>query len=212
MKIRTVLASEKKLMIQGLNQLLNNRRKVSVIDLASSYEELMYHIENSNLDLIIIYIGLAQILFEDEQLKEICSSSKILLLTEKHKCNDLNIYLKEGIAGVVTVEGGVSDLEQAIYNTCTQGDFFDSDEIEEITDKYIKYVKHRKSLVKDYNLTPRQLDVLRLIANGKSTEEIAKELLISTYTVEIHKKNMMRKMNVKSSFQMIRYALNQGII
>lgn len=212
MKIKTVLASEKKLMIQGLNQLLNKREKIEVIDLASNYGEIIYHIDNNEPDIIIIYIGLAKLLSEERKLREICINTKVLLLVERNDINELNPLLIEGIAGVVSVVRGVADLENAILSTYQKNVLYTMDEIDAIAENYLEFIKHKKSLIKDYNLTTSQLEILRLVATGKKNIEIAKELLISIYTVEIHRKKIMCKMNVKNSFQMIKNAISLGII
>jgi two-component system, NarL family, response regulator NreC len=119
--------------------------------------------------------------------------------------------LGNGASGYVLKDSKVSDLVQAI-NAVLEGGFYLSPPLSERA--LDSYVQAAQSVTSDpyQNLTAREREVFNLVAEGNTSGEIAETLSISSRTVEVHRANMMRKLNLHTPTELIRFAIKKGIL
>ena len=119
--------------------------------------------------------------------------------------------LGNGASGYVLKDSKVGDLVQAINTVLADGYYLSPPLSERALDSYVQAAE---SVTTDpyQNLTSREREVFNLVAEGNTSGEIAEKLSISSRTVEVHRANMMRKLNLHTPTELIRYALKKGIL
>jgi two-component system, NarL family, response regulator NreC len=120
--------------------------------------------------------------------------------------------LKAGAKGYLLKDSAEGDLIQAI-KAVHQGKTFFSPEISQmLVEDYIREIRARGAEDSYDLLTPREREILQLLAERKSNKEIAQTLNLSTYTVETHRRNLQEKLNLHSLGELILYAVRKGMI
>jgi len=120
--------------------------------------------------------------------------------------------LKAGAKGYLLKDAAEGDLIEAI-KTVTRGKTFFSAEITKmLAEDYVREIRARGSNDSYELLTPREREILQLLAEGKSNKEIAGMLNLSLYTVETHRRNLQDKLNVHSFAELILYAVRKGLV
>jgi len=142
-------------------------------------------------------------------IKADCPGIKILALTAYKDKSYLNQLLKIGASGYVLKLSAADELIDAIRAVAAGGIYLDPQMAERITEEYVRS-QFLKGEVRQRELTAREEEVLRLIAQGYSNKEISNELKIAVKTVESHKANIMQKLELKNRTEIVRYAVRQG--
>jgi DNA-binding NarL/FixJ family response regulator len=138
---------------------------------------------------------------------------KILVLTMHKDLEYLHQAITAGAGGYLLKEDADSELFSAI-DRVRQGKIYVSPNLAEgLTDDWVKISRgDYRSLVEPESLTIREREVLKLIAEGKSGKEIGDLLFISARTVERHRANIMEKLNVKKTADLVKYAVQKGYV
>jgi DNA-binding NarL/FixJ family response regulator len=118
--------------------------------------------------------------------------------------------LSAGAKGYLLKDCAATDLVVAIRNIFAGGIHLSQKATELIVKEYIQPETQHDSNAKDH-LSPREVEILRFIANGESTKEIAYALELSTKTIETHRQNLMKKLNIHSVAGLVKYAIREGI-
>ena len=145
------------------------------------------------------------------QIKQLNSGIKIIFVTIQTNRDYVREAFEAGASGYVLKQSASSELFNAIQEVYN-GRFFLSSVIAE---RFLagKQATTDSSPLKLFSaLTPRQREVLQLVAEGKSAKEIASQLNISVKTVEFHKKHLMEELNLRTSAELIRYAIEKGFV
>lgn len=119
--------------------------------------------------------------------------------------------LRVGADGYILKNTGKAELQEAI-ETLMQGESYFS---KEVTERIMEGLQKKKDAKKNQllvELTEREIDVLKLIAQEFTTTEIAEKLFISHHTVETHRKNLISKLNVRNIAGLVKYAIQNGFI
>ncbi|WP_435357818.1 LuxR C-terminal-related transcriptional regulator [Emticicia sp. SJ17W-69] len=136
---------------------------------------------------------------------------KILLLTMAEDARHIREALRAGVHGYILKKTGKEELHTAILKLMDGKKYYSEAVIEELA----------ATAVEDYNdarpetiehLTAREIEILKLITQEQSTAEIAEKLFISISTVETHRANLMKKLNVKSAIGMVKFAIKHGLV
>jgi DNA-binding NarL/FixJ family response regulator len=120
--------------------------------------------------------------------------------------------LKAGARGYLLKDSAESDLVRAIRSVAEGKSFFSPAVSKVLLEDYVKKLQRTGSEDSYDLLTPREREILQLIAEGKSNKEVANLLHLSVYTVETHRANIMEKLKLKSVPELILYAVRKGII
>lgn len=141
-------------------------------------------------------------------LEKIKSNSDITFLIISNNPNKESIQrlLNMGIKGIVTKECSEEEITNALNSVRMNNRFF----CNKILDLVIE--DHDNKIDKHTNLSPREYEVLTLIARGNTTNKIADQLFLSVHTVNSHRKNILKKLNVKSPAELIAYAIQSGLV
>jgi DNA-binding NarL/FixJ family response regulator len=210
---RIVIADDHRLLRQGVKKIIEERPDLKVIGEANDGIELLGLLKKLSPDMAIVDISMPN-LEGIEATREIRFSLphiKILMLTMHKDADHLAQAISAGVDGYILKEDADTELYSAI-DTIRQGEHYISPLLSrEVKDSFIQ-VLQRPNGSPSEELTPREGEVLVLIAQAKSSKEIAGLLNISVRTAENHRKNIMKKLGLKKNIQLVRYAISKGYI
>lgn len=209
-KVRVLLADDHKILLEGLKSLLED--KFDLVGIAEDGKVLVKEAERLKPDVIVTDIAMPKI-NGIEAVRQIKASNpliKIIFLTMHSDVNFASLAFEVGASGYIIKHSAASELITAI-NEVMKGKPYVTPEIGGDLMKVYKEITLGKN-VSNRMVTERQKEILEFIAEGNLTKEIADILCISVRTVEKHKYNMMKKFGVKTTAELIKFAIKQGII
>jgi DNA-binding NarL/FixJ family response regulator len=212
-KCKIILADDHVLIRQGLKKLIEENKMLEVIGEAGDGLELLDVLENHEPNLIILDISMPQLRGIEviNEAKRLCQNVKILMIT-MHKSEQYFLCaMSAGADGYLLKEDSDSELLTAI-DMVMEGEMYISPHLaEEFSDEVIKTYRE-KGVFPCETLTNREVEVLKLVAEGLTSKEIAEILSISIRTVEHHRANLLKKLNLKNTADLIKHAIQNGFI
>jgi two-component system response regulator NreC len=208
MKTRVVLADNHILVRQGIKSLLE-REGFQVAGEAEDGQELVRIAKELQPDVAVLDIGMPVMngLVAARELKRVCPKTKTILLTRHDEDQYVIEALRAGIRGYILKNQAATDLVHALQQVC-QGQVYLSPGISRVVvDAYLS-----KSSLPDDPLSAREHEVLQLIAEGKSTKDVAALLGISVKTAESHRSRLMQKLDIHETASLVRYAVRRGLV
>lgn len=196
----------------GLNCILSKSERLNVQALAKNSFELSQAIEKNIPDVIIMdYLATGKFCISDIDCikKEYPTINFVIISSDNDKNNIHKILLHEGVS-FLTKECDEEEIIGAIISSSKRERFLCNKIVNIILEKTILPDKEEDCAAT--NLSTRELEIIKLTATGKSAKQIADTLYLSTHTVYTHKKNIMRKLKVNTSSELIIYAINNGLI
>src|SRR5207244_9911548 len=208
MSIRVVLADDHVLVRQGLRSLLE-KEKFQVVAEASDGQEAVRFSESLHPDIAVFDISMPTLNGIDaaRELGRSCPKTKAILLTQHEEDQYIREALEAGVKGYVLKNQVASDLVHAIQQV-SRGMFYLSPGVS----RAVIEAYRTKSEMPSDPLTVRERQVLQLIAEGKSTKDIASLLDISVKTAESHRSRLMRKLDIHETASLVRYAVRRGLV
>ncbi len=212
MRIKVIIADDHQLFREGLVNLLANSDEVEIVAKAENGKDAIEKAEKYMPDLILMDIGMP--IINGVEATQILHSKhpelKIIALSMHSDKHYIKGMLEAGASGYLLKNSTYNQLLDAI-KTVYGGKKYLSEQITDVLiDNYLG--KNEVLPVKAPELTDREFEILKLYAEGKSAKEIAKQLFVSTKTVGTHKQNIMEKLHLKSTVEMAKYAIKNGIV
>jgi len=214
-RIKVILVDDHQIVRDGIKALINDDPSINIITEASSAAELMDKLETYRPDVILMDINLPDSTGIEltKELKETKPEIKILILS-MHMGEDFIVNaIEAGAKGYLPKTTSKKELLSAI-NTIAKGEDYFNETISNILIKsYVKRAQTpKKEEEKIIDLTRREKEIITLFALGLSNKEIADKLFISIRTVESHKNNIMNKLELKSTVDLVKFALKNNYI
>jgi two-component system, NarL family, response regulator NreC len=208
MPIRVVLADDHVLVRQGLRSLLE-REKFQVLAEASDGQELIRLAEAHHPDIAVLDISMPTLNGIDaaRELARTCPKTKVILLTQHEEEQYIHEALEAGVKGYVLKSQVASDLLHAIQKVSRGAVYLSPG----VTGAVMEAYRSRSERPSD-PLSGRERQVLQLIAEGKSTRDIASLLGISVKTAESHRSRLMQKLDIHETASLVRYAVRRGLV
>jgi DNA-binding NarL/FixJ family response regulator len=209
-KPRILLADDHQIMLEGLKSLLGGEYEV-----VGSVEDGRALVEQAALlhpDVIVADISMPRLngIEAARQIKKTDQNIKIVFLTMHLDATYAANAFEAGASGFVLKHSAPSELTTAIQDVMKGQTYVTPLIAGDLIRTYREGDLPKKDLVK--KISPRQREILQLLAEGKSSKEIASILNISARTVEFHKYRMMEQLNIKTSAELVQYAVKHGII
>lgn len=211
--IRVVLADDHTLVRAGIRSLLQEIEGIEVVGEAGDGVALLQLVAACRPDVVLLDIGMPRMsgLEAVAQLSKIDPSIRAVILSI-HRAEEYVIEaLRAGAVGYLLKDSAVSELEIAL-RTVTRGEQYLSPAVSQtVVDDYVeRYTATAADALA--LLTPREREVLKLVAAGLTSKEIAQHLGISYRTVEVHRLNLMRRLNVHDVTALVRFAVGAGLL
>jgi len=207
---RILLADDHLTMRHGLKLLIDSQPDMEVVGEASDGEAAVKVALALSPDIIVMDISMPGTngLVGTRTLKQLRPDAAIVVLTRHGDDAYLQEFLRAGVSGYVLKQSASAELLQAIRAVAAGGQYLDSSLTSRVTDAFLS--KKGKVNRSTAALTDREADVLRLIACGYSYKEIAAQLSVSVKTVDAHRVNAMRKLDLNGRIDIVKYAVLQG--
>ena len=213
-KIKLVLADDHAVVRSGLRMLLQAQPDMEIVGEADSGIQALAQVTSLRPDIILMDIQMPGMngIEATRQIKEVCGETAVLALTMHEDDQYFFEMLQAGASGYLPKRAAPDELVHAI-RTVSRGEVFLYPSLAtRLVQSYLggEAGSESEALVSD--LTPREQEVLVHIAEGLTNPEIADKLVISVKTVDRHRENIMRKLNLHSRIDLVKYALKQGLI
>jgi DNA-binding NarL/FixJ family response regulator len=212
-KIRVIIVDDHQIIRDGIKALLYGAEAFEITGEAGSAEELLQKMSTIKADVALIDISLPGIsgIRLTQQLSEAYPDLKVLILSMHLNEEYISSALKAGALGYLAKNTTRDELITAVGKVAEGQKYLGKEVSEIITAGYIHRVKNDSAAEKDV-LSRREVEILRLTAEGFGNKEISDKLFISIRTVESHKNHIMQKLELKSAVEMTRYAIKKGLI
>lgn len=210
-RIRVLIADDHTIVREGVRLLLDAQPDITVVGEAADGNQVLSLARSLTPDIVLLDIGMPLMngLEATRALKAELPKINILILT-MHEGEDYFFrILAAGASGYVLKGAGSSELLNAIRAVYQGGVYLYPTMAKKLMTDYIK---NQQVGAEVDPLTPRERQVLKLIAEGKTNREIAEELVLSLNTVQTHRLHLMEKLNLHNRSELIKYALRRGLI
>lgn len=213
MPLKILLVDDHQIGNEGLRVLLERESKFAVVGMVNSGREVERMVRRLEPDLVIIDIGMPELngIEATRKLRKLHPKVPVIALTMHDDRRYVAAMMRAGARAYVLKENAVEELELAI-KTVIDGEIYLSNALRD------KYKNQLEALLSGGEqslpeiLTGREREVLQLLAEGKKTAQVGELLHVSAKTVETHRSNIMKKLELNTLADLTRYAIREGLI
>jgi len=207
---KIIIADTQFLVIEALKSLFGNDERFSTIEIVSSYYELHKFLEKESCPLLITDFALIDCDSIDElqKIKQKYPDLAVLVLTNSINKAEFTELSKIGVKNIIYKMADREEIFAAVDATLKGKKYF----AEEILDMILEQGESKPVMEESVQLTGSEIEIVRLIASGRTTKEIAQNKCISFHTVNTHRKNIFRKLGVTNASELIIHAIKSGWI
>ena len=213
-KIRILLADDHTVVRRGLRLLLEGQPEFSVVAEAADGKQAVDAVEAAKPDVVVLDIAMPNLngIEAAQRILSVAPNTSIVILSMHSDESYVLRALKAGAKGYLLKDSAEGDLIEAIKSVTRGKTFFSPEITKMLAEDYVREIRAR-GIEDSYELlTPREREILQLLAEGKSNKDIATLLNLSLYTVETHRRNLQDKLNLHSFAELILYAVRKGVI
>ncbi len=213
-RTRVLIADDHTLFRQGMRTLLSSEPDIEIVGEASNGNEALSLADQSRPDLVLMDVSMPGLSsFEaTRQLKRLRPDLKVLFLTMYDDEDYLLESMQAGASGYILKDSPTEQLLAGIRDVQNGGSYLSPKMLSQLVDDFRTRMKSNVPQPRLASLTPREKEVLKLLAEGNSVKEIASSLNLSVKTIEAHKFNLMRKLDIHNKAQLVQYAIQKKII
>ncbi len=212
-KIRILLADDHRLFREGLRAILEQLPEFEIVGEANDGHEALAMAGKFTPDIILLDISMPNLngIEVARRIAEVSPVTKVIILSMHLDQHYVTESLKAGARGYILKDSAVDELTTAIKNVIGGEIFLGNRVTGVVVSDYVGLAKGKPASAFSI-LSGREIEVLQLIAEGRSTKEIAADLNVSVKTIETHRKQIMDKLDIHSIAELTRYAIREGII
>ncbi|MCX6594589.1 MAG: response regulator transcription factor [Acidobacteria bacterium] len=213
-QIRILLADDHTLFRQGIKTLLAAEADFEVVGEASNGGEAIERAAELRPDVVVMDVSMPGMsCFEaTRQIRKARPEIKVLFLTMYDDEDYLIESMEVGASGYVLKDSPSPQLSAAVRDVHRGGSYLSPRMLSQLVDDFRSRVKTQTRTPRFATLTNREREVLKMLAEGNSVKEIAGDLNLSVKTIEAHKFNLMRKLDIHNKAQLVQYAIQKKII
>ena len=213
-KTRILVADDHTLIRKGIVELLAAQPDMEVVAEAGNGREAIDKAAAAAPDLVLMDIGMPELngLEATQEIKNRFPDVRVLMLTMHDREDYLFQALRAGAAGYILKGADVQDLLAAIRSVQAGGIYLYPTVTAKVLGDFLRRVESGEDQGSLEGLTEREREVLKLIAQGKTTAEIAQLLVLSPHTVQTHRDHIMEKLNLHRKAELIKYAIRKGLV
>lgn len=213
-KTRVLVVDDHTLIRQGIVGLLNSQPDLEVVGQAGSGQEAIAAAIELNPEIVLMDISMPGVsgLNATREIKEQLPEVQVIILTIHDREDYLFEALRAGAAGYVLKGADVQDLLAAVRSAMRGEVYLYPSVAKTLVGDYLRRARSGDAAESYGGLSDREREILNLIAQGKTTAEIAAELFLSPHTVGSHRDHIMTKLDLHSKAALIRYAIEKGLI
>ncbi|MFH5833547.1 response regulator [Halalkalibaculum sp. DA3122] len=212
-QIDVVVADDHEILRFGVTKYLASAEDINIVGEASTGDECIKLFREHSADVCVLDISMPEKdgIETAKELRNIDSEVKILILSMHIDKDILDKVLEADINGYLLKNAEKSDLLQAIRSVMKGQQVFSDPISKLITNSYLNKPNEQPQEL-DINITKREHEILTLIVEGYTSQEIADQLYISPRTVDTHRFNLMQKLEIKNTAGLVRFALQNNLV
>ncbi|HRN40802.1 MAG TPA: response regulator transcription factor [Vicingus sp.] len=210
-KIKTIIVDDHSIIRDGIKRILVSDINIKVVADFKNGQELLDFLETTiDVDVILMDISMPVLNGVDTTkiIKTKYKHIKVLALTMHDETTYILSMFNARANGYVLKESGAEELIKAIYTVVEGNNYFTNDVSSKIINSLVNETKNIGKKV----LSIREIEIIRLVADGLKNNQIAEKLCLSARTVESHRRNILTRLNLKNTAEMINYAIKEGIV
>lgn len=213
--INILLVDDHTLIREGLKLILKKNKNFKIIGEASNGVEAIKYIEKNANKVHVIMLDITMPELDGFEVAKIVRQNypdiKILALTMHSEESYITKMIDVGVHGYVLKDSNLEDLSTAIQ-TLLDGKPYYSSDVSAIMINSLMNKDKKKENTEINNLTEREVQIIDLITEGFKSSEIAEKLQLSTRTIEVHRRNLMKKLDVKNTAELVSFVLKSKLI
>ena len=212
MSVKIILADDHRIMREGLRALLEKEAGIEVIAEADNGRTTVELSRELNPDVVVIDIGMPDLNGIDatRQIVSDAPAVKVIALSMHSDKKFVREMLSAGASGYLLKDSAFEELGTALTTVINNQTYLSPKIADTVVKDYLGKVELKESKASP-SLTKREREVLQLIAEGKTTKEIASHLYVSIKTIETHRKQIMDKVGLNSVAELTKYAIREGL-
>jgi RNA polymerase sigma factor (sigma-70 family) len=213
-KIRILVADDHGIVRKGLRFLLDRQTDMEVVAEASDGREAVQLCQDLSPDVVIMDVAMPKLNGIEATTQIVKNNSKVsVVMLSMHADESYLIrVLSVGAKGYLLKDSAEADIVRAVQIVAKGRPFFSPQIAQTLLEDYVRTLQKRGLKDSFELLTDREREILQLLAEGKSNKEVATILDLSTYTVETHRTNLMHKLNLHNTAEIVLYAVRKKII
>lgn len=210
--IQVLIVDDHAILRDGIRSLLERQEGITVVGEASNGREALVRVSGLRPDIVLMDVAMPEMdgLEATRRIKETHPEVKVLILTQHASREYVTPLLQAGASGYVLKRAGGREVVMAIRQVYEEGVFLEPDVTRQILQDYTQATQGEGT--GGPHLTERERQVLRLVVEGKSNKEIALALVVSPKTVSVHRSNIMAKLGVHNSVELVRYVMEHNLL
>jgi DNA-binding NarL/FixJ family response regulator len=213
MSIKIIIADDHQMFIDGIKSLLKDEPDIEVVGEALNGYQVLDVISSTPADVVLMDINMPKLdgLEATRLITQKYPDTSVVILTMHNSLVYIESLTEAGASGYILKDTGKQELLMAIRSAASGGKFFSQNVMVTLLEQSAKN-KTKDSQPKEPHLSKREIEVLKLIVQEYTTQEIADKLFISNHTVETHRKNLLDKLNARNIAGLVKYAIQNQII
>lgn len=207
--IRVLITDDHEMIRNGLSSLLRGESDIHVVDMAHNGQEAVDICQKREIDVVLMDIMMPILngVEATRAIKEKCPKTRVLAVTINDEPRFIKEVLGAGASGYILKHSTKDEIVAAIIEVAANKQHFGSDVLVKISQEFANPNTESKTM-----LTKKEAQVLRLIAQECTNQEIADQLNCGIRTVDTHKRNLIKKLEVKNVVGLVKYALRMGVV
>ncbi len=212
--IRVLICDDHALFRRGLVMVLESEDGIEVVAEAEDGEDAVAKAEDAAPDVILMDVRMPKMsgIEATRAIADVVPSAKILMLTVSDEEEDLYEAVKAGATGYLLKEISIEEVANAIRAVTTGQSLISPSMASKLLSEFNNLAKQAQQKVLAPRLTDRELQVLKLVAQGLSNREVAEQLFISENTVKNHVRNILEKLHLHSRMEAVVYAVREKLL
>ncbi|MBN1158956.1 MAG: response regulator transcription factor [Bacteroidales bacterium] len=212
--ISLAIYDEHRLVREGISSMLTHIKDMDIILQSDSKNRLLDQLRSAKIHVLIINVHILSIQLLNLMMQIGISHPKIMILVISVHSDEETVLkvIRAGAKGFLSRETDRNELIEAIYTLRNGHDYFSKSITSLLLNKYVNKLKNDDGAADISNLSAREIEILRLWGSSLTNKEIADKLFLSVRTVETHKNHIMQKLNLKTSVDMVKFAIRNNII
>lgn len=209
--VKILIVDDHQMFIDGIKALLRNEKRFKIVDEALDGSIALEKLKSTSIDIMITDISMPGMSGTEltRTVKKEYPQIKILVLTMYNDQDVANEILMSEAEGFILKNTGKQELVAALTAIADNGTFYSR---EVLTNLMMKVKKDKRTEEETHNLTERELEILQLICEELSSEQIAEKLFISKRTVDTHRQHIYEKTKCKTIISLIKFALRNNLV
>ncbi|MBN2814818.1 MAG: response regulator transcription factor [Bacteroidales bacterium] len=213
-KIRIGIIDEMKITLEGIASLLGPTEDIDIVVKADTYDHLPETLQATSVHVLIIVVHSFNRLFADlvTRVSTGFPRVKVLVISVSNDEEAVLRTIKAGAKGFLARDTSRTELIEAIYTLRSGHEYFSNSITVLLLNKYIHKLKTEDDRSDIRSLSSREIEIMKLWGNSLTNKEIADKLFLSVRTVETHKNHIMQKLNLRTSVDLVKFAIRNNII